>query len=193
MTDATDERHYVRAVESAWAAARGRGGMLSRRDFELVSAWRRRGIPLSVVLEVLDDRRRRAHTAPASLTRVAAAVDEAWAAVASGRSAPAREARVEEVPHEDRWEDAFARAPEGSALRTLLARVRDSRDERDLDAHLLEAAPAEVRDRAVACTRAALDAYRGRMSADEYRRTFDRAVGDRVRAALGLPPRKVLG
>ena len=75
-TDPT-ESAYTRAVESAWSRLRGRPVVLSPRDFELVASWRRSGVPLSVVLEILDHEARRRGGNPRSLGSVGPAVREA--------------------------------------------------------------------------------------------------------------------
>ena len=193
MTDETDERRYVRAVEHAWAKARGRPGVLTRRDFEVVAGWRRRGIPVSIVLEALDHKRRRSHAPPVTLAGIAAAVEEGWAAVAGGRATAAPDRPPDPSQPERGFHDAIAGAPEGTALRALLLRAEQGLGERELDTALPGAVPAETLERAESETRAALASYRDRMSAEDYRATFARAVVDRLRLALGLPPRRNLG
>ena len=193
MTDETDERRYVRAVEQAWARTRGRPGVLTRRDFEVVASWRRRGIPVSIVLEALEHKRRRAHAAPATLAGIAPSVEEGWAAVAAGRAAAAPGPSADPPSSERGWREAIARAPEGSALRDLLQRAEAGLGERELDAALPANVPAPTLEQAESETRAALAAYRARMSADDYRATFARALADRLRLAIGLPPRENLG
>lgn len=46
---------YLKAVEAAFLALRGRGFMLSPRDVGLVDGWRARGVPARVVVAALDE------------------------------------------------------------------------------------------------------------------------------------------
>ncbi|MGM0574423.1 MAG: hypothetical protein ACQEXJ_01640 [Myxococcota bacterium] len=49
-----DRARYLRAVEEAFVALRGRGLMLSPRDVALVDAWRERGVPVRVVIRAVE-------------------------------------------------------------------------------------------------------------------------------------------
>lgn len=197
MSRAGDEKSYVRAVEAAWSKINGRPVVVSPRDFEAVDAWRRRGIPLSLVLEVLSsDAKRRSRGSSKALTSLSHAVNEAWLAVAAGRSAsPSVEVAPSRAEARREWEDALARSPVGTPLRTLLERLLadEARGaavaalDATLDEELPAAAPVEIRDRAEEETARALAAFRGRMSDEEFQATFARALADRLRAALALP------
>lgn len=187
---------YVRAVEAAWSKLRGRPTVLSPRDFETVSGWRRRGIPLSVVLEVFDHRaKRRGAGGGWSLAYLASEIESAWETVASGRSVAAAPAASEERP--SRWCEAALRQPEGSELRALVeglaaqgeAGAAAAELEDRLDVALLRIAPPALILEAEAETSKALAAYRTRMPPDELRRTQARGVNDRLRRLLSLPPR----
>lgn len=197
MTRPPDGRSYVRAIEAAWSRFSARPTVLSPREFELVEGWRRRGVPLAVVLEVLEHQARRGGgRRPRSLAYLTPAVEQAWAAVAVGRAADAsppppfapRSAR-------ERWSEAFGRAPQGTPLHALLARLLERSDAGDdpgsldeaLDAALADAVPAELRERCDRETSAALAPFRERMTAEEFRRTCRRGRDDRLREALGLP------
>lgn len=66
---------YLKAVEAAFLALRGRGFILSPRDVALVDGWRTRGVPVRVVVAALDDavtqflgRRPPGVTVPSTLT-----------------------------------------------------------------------------------------------------------------------------
>jgi hypothetical protein len=80
-------------------------------------------------------------------------------------------------------------------LRTLLERLLADEDrgvaaailDAVLDEALLVAVPVEIGDRAQEETASALSAFRGRMSDEEFRATFARALADRLRATLVLP------
>ncbi len=84
--DASSVRSYARAIERSWSRVVGRAVILSRRDWDRISAWHESGVPLELIKEAIDDvaekpRRR----APRSLAYVAPAVDEAWQVVREGR------------------------------------------------------------------------------------------------------------
>jgi len=192
-----DERRYVRAVEAAWSKILGRAAVVSPREFDTIDSWRRRGIPLSVVLEVIAEAgKRRSGRGTQALTALSHAVSEAWEVVAAGRAAP----HVPEVlpaRSEARraWEVACARCPETGRLRALLTSLM-AEEERGgapealdaaLDASLSGAVAEETLLRATEETSRALEGFRGRMSEAEFRKTFSRALADQLRRALALP------
>jgi hypothetical protein len=197
VSSSGDERHYVRAVEAAWSKRLGRPGVVSPREFEVIDTWRRRGIPLAVVLEAIRDfGTRRSGRAPRSLSALAHAVHEAWAAVASGRSAPpVADARPERSDARRAWQEALARCAENTPLHTLLSSVLSEEangvapDALDaaLDASLPAAAPVELVGRVTDETARALGGFGERMTSGEFQKTFSRALADRLRAELGLP------
>jgi hypothetical protein len=194
---AGDDRRYVRAIERAWLDLLGRPAVVSPREFATIDGWRRRGIPLSVVLEVFGAfGKRHSGRSPKSLTSLARAVDEAWSVVAAGRAAPrvpdARALRSEALRA---WETALGRSLEGDPLHDLLTRTlaeaaRDASGS-DLDAMLDSSLPHAVPDAMLASaserTERDLAGFRGRMSEREFRNTFARALADRLRETLALP------
>ena len=154
---------YARAVEEALARARGRPVLLSPRDWARVADWCERGVPLSLLLEALEEAARRARRRGSELrglALIAPAVEESWRAVAEGRRAP----EVSRAPRQEA-------PPDGAADEPLLAMATDEQVAR---------ASAEV-DRA-------LSAFRGRMSEDVFAETRRRAVRDALRRALRVPP-----
>ena len=197
MSHGGDERRYVRAVEAAWSNLLGRPAVVSPREFETIDSWRRRGIPLTVVLEVIANAgRRRSGRGPQALTALAHAVSEAWGVVAAGRAAPhVPDARPARSDARRAWEEALARCPETGRLRTLLASLLAEEAERGtpeavdaaLDSSLAGAVPEETLLRATEETARALEEFRGRMSEEEFRKTFSRALADQLRRALALP------
>jgi hypothetical protein len=191
-----DERRYVRSVEDAWARLRARPTVLSPRDFEIVDGWRRRGIPVGVVLEVLDHQaKRRTSGGRRSLAFLATAVEEAWSAVSGGRSATAAPATSAGPGVGDAWRAAAVRAAAGTPLHSLLVELQSEAEagtaaaelDRRLDEALPGVVPPEILARAERETAAALASFRSRMSEDEFARTSSRARADRLRAALSLP------
>jgi hypothetical protein len=192
-----DERRYVRAVEAAWSKLLGRQAVVSPREFETIEAWRRRGIPLTVVLEVIADAgKRRSGRGPQALTSLGHAVTAAWEVVAAGRAAPHfADARPARSDARRAWEEARARCPESGSLRALLTDLlaREAEGEPPdrldaaMDASLSGAVDAETLARATQETTQALAEFRSRMSEEEFRKTFARAITDRLRRALALP------
>ena len=191
------ESAYARAVESAWSRLRGRPVVLSPREFELVAAWRRDGVPLRVVLEVLDHEGRRRGGAAKSLRAVASAVREAASVVASGRATTAPPRPAAPAPMTGtiaRWRAALATA-EHAPLRELLAGVLHdaaqgvpaSTLDETLDRDLPLRAHEPIVRAATEEARRGLEPFRARMDAVEHERALRRAVVDRLRDALGLP------
>ena len=190
------ESAYARAVESAWSRLRGRPVVLSPREFELVAGWRRGGVPLSVVLEVLDHEARRRGGNPRSLGAVAPAVREAALAVASGRTASVRPRTPDASPSAvDLWRRALETAAPHAGLRVLLERVLRDADEgvpteqldEVVDRELPHCAPDPLVRAATENARRGLEPFQGRMNAAEHERALARAIVDRLREALGLP------
>lgn len=185
---------YVRAVEAAWSRLRGRPVVLSPRDFEIVDGWRRRGIPLTVVLEVFEQRAKRSRGGGRSLAWMSGSIEDAWETVRGGRAARATpEARM--PGGTAAWAQAIAALPHGSPLRAFLSGLAqdaaagvcaDILDAR-LDAELPELVSREDRVRAESATDAALAPFRSRMPPHELARTRARAIADRLRATLSLP------
>jgi len=200
VTRPRDERHYVRAVETAWSQTLGRPVVVSPREFEAVEAWRRRGVPLAIVLEVITASKRRSGRAPQSLTALTPAVLEAWGVIAAGRAAPHI---TEELPERSdarrSWQDALDRCPEGgrlhAVLSTLLAEEAGGQAAERIDAALDAALPDSVPEETLRCvtadTERGLEGFRGRMHDEEFQRMFARARADRLRAELKLPRLKL--
>jgi len=197
VSDALDERRYLRAVEAAWSKLLGRPAIVSPREFTIIDRWRRRGVPLGIVLEVLRDAgKRRSGATPRALTAFAHAVEEAWLAVAAGRlapnptgSLPARDTATSD------WERAKNRCAPGTPLHALLTKLLAEGAlgasgqvlDAALDASLAAAVPEEMRAVATEVTARALADFRTRMSDEEFQKTFARALADRLRAVLVLP------
>ena len=197
MSHAGDDRHYVRAVETAWSKLLGRPAVVSPREFETIDAWRRRGIPLTVVLEVIANAgKRRSGRGPQAITALAKAVFEAWEVVAAGRTAQnPTDARPQRSDARRAWEEALDRCLESGGLRTLLTGLLAEEAEgaapetldASLDAALAGAVSEQMLVRATEETARALGRFRGRMSEEEFRKMFARALVDRLRGTLSLP------
>jgi hypothetical protein len=197
VSPAGDDRRYVRAVERAWSALLERPTVVSPREFEAIEDWRRRGVPLAVVLEVIRDfGKRRSGRAPKALTALSRAVDEAYAAVTAGRAGPPPpDARLLRSDALRVWEAVRERCREGSPLHVLLTRLVSGAAKGEsghaidaaLDAALPGAVPDEMLRAATERTEQALQDFRRRMSDDEFRKTRARALADRLRETLELP------
>ena len=192
---------YARAVERALAALDDRPFVLSPRDFARVSDWYARGIPLGLVREALDEQARRARgclTPGRALSRIGAAVEEAWLVVREGRPASAAGRAAGPLPPTDAaldaWRgarDAAAGTPLAGLIERLLARAasgdRPETLDAEMDAGLASAAPRAVLSEAESAAARDLAPFRGRMEASAYEATRHRSVADRLRRALGLP------
>lgn len=197
MSQAGHDRRYIRAVESAWSKLLGRPAVISPREFEAIEGWRRRGVPLSIVLEIIGaaGKRRVAHP-PKALTSLSRAVDEAWSVVAAGRTAELAPAKAPaRSPAVDAWEIVLRDSTAGEAihelLATLLAELASGTPADELDKRLDSALPGVLAERTLASAREetwrALDPFRSRMSPDEFQATMARALADRLRAVCRLP------
>jgi hypothetical protein len=193
---AGEDRRYVRAIEAAWSKRLGRPAVVSPREYEAIDGWRRRGIPLSVVLEVIAvEGKRRAGSGTRALTSISRAVEEAWRAVASGRTAATPGERPAAADPRARWETIAASAAAPRPLRALLAHLLDdARADTDpaaldaaLDAGLASAVDLGTLARAQEETSRTVAPYRARMSAAEFEGMEARALVDRLRATIGLP------
>jgi hypothetical protein len=197
VSRAADERRYLRAVEAAWSKASGRATVVSPREFEAIDSWRRRGIPLSVVLEVIATAgKRRSGKSLRGLTSIAHDVLGAWAVVAAGRTAqtvaPAAPARGGDAHP---WGEALERSSEGTPLHALISdllnRAAAGDDAASLDAELdrsLEnAAPQDLCDATRRDVTLELATFRERMNGEEFQTMLRRALVDRLRASLSLP------
>jgi len=192
-----EDRRYVRAIEAAWSKLLGRAAVVSPREFETIDGWRRRGVPVAVVLEVITDLgKRRGRSTPRSLSGLARAVEETWAVVAAGRTASQPTgAPPPAIDTQAAWARARRESPEGSPLETLLSRLLAARAagsdaaevDAELDRSLPGAVPPELLAAATTGASQALSVFRGRMSEDELRKVTERAVADRLREALRLP------
>lgn len=78
-----DDQAYFRAIEDRFLALRGRATLLSAEDWQTARAWRRLGVPIELVLRVLEDlfarqRERRPKREISSLRYFRAAVEAAF-------------------------------------------------------------------------------------------------------------------
>ncbi len=192
---AVTARTYARALEQAMERLAGRPVVFSHRDWDLARRWHDDGVPLGLVLELLEDRGARAGR---GLRSVASAVESAWSVVRAGElrpdPSPTASRPATDVPAENPY---TAPNPDSGAsiaelLRHAAARYRhgDPRSaiDADLDRALPGASPASWLDAAERDVETRLAAYRGRLPPREFDRVLARARIDALRARAGLPP-----
>lgn len=92
-----EDQAYFRAVEEAFLALRGRATLLAPEDWQVAAGWRRSGVPVALVIEVMSalfarQRERKSKRGISSLRYFRAAVEAAWddrlALLAGGATAP---------------------------------------------------------------------------------------------------------
>lgn len=148
---------YFEAIETAFIGLRGAPLLLSPADWQTAKAWHQQGIPVGVVLEVLESvfarlRERGGNRRISSLAYCAPAVEEAWSEIvelgaAAGRLEPAavdvdeRLARLaDSIPEQLPLRDQIA-----SALNGLDGAAEEvERSLQDLDRRMLRLAEAEL-------------------------------------------------
>lgn len=189
---------YARAVEGLWSDCLKRPVLLSALDWNLITDWHARRVPLQVVREALEAlaARRRA-TPPRGLGAIAEAVEESWAAITDGRVAavPEPAGAPPRLPDPAQAWRACLAGPAadnevGTLLRELLARHAAGASAADVDAaldtRLWDAAPEALRRNVERQVDDALAVFRGRMPAAAWQETRKRALTDRLRRHLGL-------
>lgn len=183
---------YVRTIAAALERVRGRPTVLSERDWDLANRWHDRGIPVGLVLEILEERR---HRPPRSLAAIATRVEESWSAVESGRRSTGRATVPGTAPAPgDSWRAALSAGglPDGIAgvVRTALTELERGEDPREVEEHLDDAlarvAPPEILREIAARVDGDLARYRDRMPAAMIRPTRDRAIANALRGLFGL-------
>ena len=202
MAAAGDEsQRYFRAIEEAFIRLRGAPLLLAPEDWRQADEWRRRGVPLDLVLATLEQvfaRRaeRGASDRIQSLRYCAPAVETAWQEVEALTSAGHRR----DTPAVDvaaRLAALGASLPPAQAA--LAARVRALRGttseveralaalDEEMMAAVAAAATAEERTELERRTAAALAALAGRIEADELADARARLLRQALRRARGLP------
>lgn len=208
MSAETSLAVYARRVERLWSARQQRAVVLSPREWKLVCDWHRRGIPLAVIREALEEKpaRGRRSRPPRSLSYFSAAVEDGWSAIVEGRvgAEGPHPAAADAAPTPgggstaDRWrrwlDERRTAAETGQVARlveTLLEAhergVEVGRLERRLDDGLAAAAPPQLLARVEREVEARMARHEGSMPADRFRETARRATLELLRRALGLP------
>lgn len=163
-----------------------------------MAGWHARGIPLGIVLEVLEDlfSKKRKTAPPRSLAYVAGAVEEAWEAIRSGRIVPSPEAEASRGKDPiELWRRARDDPASPSALRQLLDRLireveagKERRlADRVLDEALVSVAPPTMVAQASAEAEGALEEGGETPSDRDFRRSPAAVIVERLRRRIGLP------
>ena len=188
-------RAYAREIERTIERLSGRPVVFSHRDWDLARRWHDDGVPLGMVLELLQDKGARAAR---GLRSIAAAVEAAWSVVRSGEIR-AEPAPVTSVRPSDTHEDPYLAAAGKVAGEALAGLLRDASErlrrgesrpaiDRDVDRALPGACPAGWIEDAEQIVAGRLAPYHGRLPPVELERVQERARIDALRARAGLPP-----
>ena len=189
---------YSRAIEQMWSEPLDRPVVLSRRDWDLLSSWFERCIPLQLIREALQPHGRTVKKPPRTLSHVSMAVEDAWAVVLQGRIATHTD---ELQPSDDmataltHWTTRSSAEVDGSPLHSLLHELLgrlasgDSPGmlDRILDERLFKASPARILDDIEQAVAGELSEFREKMPPAALERTRVHAILDRLRRELDLP------
>ena len=200
----TPEDHaYFRALEEAFLRLRGKATLLSSADWLVAQGWHRAGIPIEVVVPVMEslfarakERRRRTIS---SLTYFKAAVEAAWEEVQS-LSAGGRKERLEPFRIDERLRRLAERigrdVPEAEQWRARIAALTGELEEVEralaaLDAELLGALAGTgtraERDADREAIAAALAPVASRLPPEEVERAREHLRTQRLRQRFELP------
>ena len=202
MSDASDEsQRYFRAIEEAFIRLRGAPLLLSPEDWRQADEWRRRGVPLELVLATLEQvfaRRveRAAGGRIQSLRYCASAVEAAWEEV-EALTAGGRRREPEAVDVAARLTALATSLPPGQAElarrvgalagpTSEVERALAALDE-EMMAAVLDDLAGEERRALEGRTAAALAALAGRIEADELAEARNRLLRQALRRARRLP------
>lgn len=199
--DNSESQSYFRAIEESFIRLRGSPLLLSPEDWQQADEWRRRGVPLELILATLEQvfgRRTERGVAGKiqSLRYCAPAVETAWqeieALTAGGRrrEAPAVNvaarltALAAALPREqaELAQNVTALAGPTSDVERQLAALDEA-----MMASALDKLTADERRALERRTAAALAALSGRIEADELAEARDRLLRQALRRARGLP------
>jgi len=193
----TEASRFARTIERRWSELLGEAVVLSRRDWACIGAWHARGVPLGLVLELMQQacEQRRGRGRPPRLSSLHAAVEQTWSVVVEGRRRAPAVDEGQAAAGVEAWRHALRDLPADAALAALLGDLLDRLErgeapenlDAELDERLAVAVPpgeSEAVEREVA---AELAPYRSRIDAALLERTFRRAVAVRLRRRYDLP------
>jgi hypothetical protein len=200
MTSAEEPElgEYARAIEQMWSELLDRPVVLSRRDWDLLSSWFERCIPLQLIREALQPHGQTAKKPPRTLSHVTTAVEDAWTVVLQGRIAPhagevySSNNMASALTH---WKTRLSAEVDGSPLHSLLDELLGrlaSGDlpgvlDRILDERLFKAAPAQILEEIEQAVAEELLEFREKMPPAALDRTRVHAIMERLRSELDLP------
>ena len=187
-------RQYVRQLEEALARRAEGPRVFTQRDYRLATRWHQEGVPVGMVLEILDQRK----VAARSLAQIASRVEDSWKAVCAGKLRD-EESRTTADPKDSGPEGALAGAlagaPPSSKLYALIRRLQDE-FRSDASPAVLEqiieeqlpgaALPEQLRE-AEEQALLSIQPHRERMPPDVVRETIRRGVLARLRRMAGIP------
>jgi len=197
----TPPRHYVREIETRWAALLDRPVVLGERDWSTICDWHARGIPLALIGEAMDHLKeglRRRRSQPRNLGALTPLVEDAWRTVRGGLSEAAEPAALPADPGRgpvDAWKRCAAtlgsETPLGAWIGVLLERVDGGESleqvEEALSAGLLDRIGDEATADLEGSVEADLAPFRGRMTPQTWETTRRRALLSAARRRYGLP------
>lgn len=208
VTDSGEDQQYFQAIEEVFIRLRGAPLLLSPADWRTAQAWRREGIPLSLVQETLEEiferrRERGSKDLVSSLRYCKRAVEKAWAETRELSStadrgtaealetAPLLQALADRLPvdlpglegiRKDILAIDGACQGDPDAAERALANLEDS-----LLVRLEETLDAERRERVATAQERALEALARRLPEEEIARARLRLHRQLLRDELRLP------
>lgn len=198
-----EEHHYFQAIEANFLRLRGKAVLLSASDWQIAQGWYRAGVPLEVVLQVMEllfeRSRSRKGRAISALRYFKAAVEAAWEEV-EALSAGSRRDRLEPVRVDERLRRLTEALPVDLPQREeWVARIQAlggtvetvEQGLSGLDVELLtagkDALPAAERETVRRQIEEALARLRGRLPAAELERSRVHLEAQLLRRLLDLP------
>lgn len=199
----SDDHAYFRALEEAFLKLRGKSTLLAAADWQTAQGWHRAGIPVELVIRVMEElfarARERKRRNISALRYFKAAVEAAWIEVES-LSAGGRKERLEPLRIEDRLRRLAAALPDELAERTRwstsIEALRGEVEEVEAALTLLDRALLDDLTRSLApaaeseleaTIERALDGLRERLPAAERDRVHRHLRGQLVRKRFGVP------
>jgi hypothetical protein len=194
----SSSRRFAREIEARWSTLLERPVILGERDWQLISDWHERGIPLGLVseaMEALGEKLARRRRKPRNLGALAPLVEEAWQTVREGRiddSAPSSDAPASPAQAWRRCADSLALdAPLKNLVETLLAELGAGADpgtcDQTLDRKLPGLLAPSLLEELTTAVEANLADFRPRWTADVWKASVERALISAARRRLNLP------
>jgi len=200
-------RRFAREIEARWSALLERPVVLGERDWQFISDWHARDIPLTLVVEAMDglgEKLKRRRSKPRNLGAVAPFVEDAWRAVVEGRldqqdtaagPGPSTSSGSASSASAGSWRRCADALPAGDSLRdrleTLLMEIESGADPAACDAALERDLSALLPPRLLAELSASVErnlaGFRERMAPGTWKATVERALISAARRKLDLP------